>query len=266
MLFLFLEIIAAWFIIKNNTYQGAKFFNSSNSLTAGVLESSDNISDYFDLAEVNNDLAEENAMLMQELQQLKQNFDRQGGARPIDSSLTKKYEFIKAEVVNNSTRRFTNYITVNRGSAQGVEPDMAVIDNQGVVGKVKAVSKNFSVINSILHADVLISSKIKRTGNLCTTQWGGIDPYKAQLKYVPLHVDLQKGDSIVTSGFNAVFPQDILIGTIDSFEAKDDDIFYEVEINLASDLNQLSYVYLIKNTLKPEKDSLENEIIRADVQ
>lgn len=259
--FLALEVFCSWLIIENNSYQGAKYFNTSNRLAAGLLQTSDNITDYFALAEVNEELSKENAELKTRLRQLNQSLFNPDVEIIRDNEIVSMYEYMRAKVINNSTRRFNNYITINKGNKDGVEPDMGVIDNNGVVGKVKSVSSNFSVITSILHSDVLVSSKIKRTGDLSTTKWGGVDPYKAQLLYIPLHVKLQKGDTIVTSGYNAIFPENIPIGTISSFEATEDALFYDVELDLASDLNKLSYVYIIKNKLRVEQDSIEAETI-----
>lgn len=259
--FLVLEVFCSWLIIENNTYQGAKFFNSSNRLVAGLLQTSNNITNYFNLTRVNEDLAKENAELKTKLQQLNQSIFNPEVQIVSDQDIVNKYEFKRAKVINNSTRRFNNYITVDRGSKEGIEPDMAVIDNNGVVGKVKSVSNHFSVITSILHSDVLVSSKIKRTGDLCTTKWGGKNPYTAKLLYVPLHVQLQEGDTIVTSGFNAVFPENVPVGVIKSFEVRDDALFYDIDISLAGKLNRLSYVYIIKNKLKIEQDSVETQTI-----
>ncbi|MBL6446546.1 rod shape-determining protein MreC [Fulvivirga sp. 29W222] len=270
--FLFLEIICSWFIIQNNNYQGAKFFNSSNRLAAGLLQSSGNISDYFGLARVNADLAQENAGLKERLEQLNQRLVEIQISHVKDSSLAKtdsvtipetdstvvkKYEYFSAKVINNSTRRFNNYITINKGAVDGVEPGFGVIGNDGVVGKVKIVSKHFAVITSILHGDVLISAKIKRTGDLATVKWAGVDPYAAQLMYVPRHVKPLVNDTIVTSGYNAIFPEGIPVGVVKDVEVREDALFYDITISLASDLNELSYVYLIKNSLKTEQDSLE---------
>lgn len=259
--FLVLEVFCSWLIIENNTYQGAKFFNSSNRLVAGLLQTSNNITNYFNLTRVNEDLAKENAELKTKLRQLNQSIFDPEVQIVSDQDIVNKYEFKRAKVINNSTRRFNNYITVDRGSKEGIEPDMAVIDNNGVVGKVKSVSNHFSVITSILHSDVLVSSKIKRTGDLCTTKWGGKNPYTAKLLYVPLHVQLQEGDTIVTSGFNAVFPENVPVGVIKSFEVRDDALFYDIDISLAGKLNRLSYVYIIKNKLKIEQDSVETQTI-----
>lgn len=262
--FLFLEVVCSWLIIENNDYQGAKFFNSSNRMAAGLLQSSDNVSDYFGLKQVNEALANENAQLKEQLERLNQNLYSldlkrilDTVATEVDTIVTHKYDYFSAKVINNSTRRFNNYITINKGSKQGVEPDMGVIGNDGVVGKVKTVSKHFSVITSILHGDVMISTKIKRTGDLSSVKWGGVDPYVAQLINVPRHVDPQIGDTIVTSGYNAIFPEGVPVGVIKEVVLREDALFYDITISLASDLNELSYVYLIRNNLKDEQDSLQ---------
>jgi len=255
--FLALEVFCSWLIIENNTYQGAKYFNSSNRLAANILQTTNSITEYFNLKEVNDELVKENAELKTELRMLNQSLFNPEISIVSDFTILNKYSYQRAKVINNSTRRFNNYITIDRGTKDGIQADMAVIGNDGVVGKVKATSENFSVITSILHSDVLVSSRIKRTGDLCTTKWGGKDPKKADLLYVPLHVNIQEGDTIVTSGFNAVFPEDIPIGVIRSFKAEEDAQFYNVEIELASDINKLSFVYIVKNRLKVEQDSLE---------
>jgi len=255
--FLALEVFCSWLIIENNTYQGAKYFNSSNRLAASILQTTNSITEYFNLKEVNDELVKENAELKTELRMLNQSLFNPEISIVSDFAILNKYSYQRAKVINNSTRRFNNYITIDRGIKDGIQADMAVIGNDGVVGKVKAASENFSVITSILHSDVLVSSRIKRTGDLCTTKWGGKDPKKADLLYVPLHVNIQEGDTIITSGFNAVFPEDVPVGVIKSFKAEEDALFYNVDIELASDINKLSYVYIVKNRLKVEQDSLE---------
>jgi rod shape-determining protein MreC len=256
--FLILEVLCAWLIIENNTYQSAKYFNSSNRIAANMLQTSSGIRDYFGLKEVNEILANENALLKKQLEEYNQSLHYFDVTQNCDNDILNKYQFISAKVINNSTRRFDNYITVDKGKKHGIEEGMAVIDGFGVVGKVKNVSSNFSVITSVLHGNALISSKIKRTGDLCTAAWDGIDSRFAELLYVPRHVKLQKGDTIVTSGYNAVFPEDIPVGIVASFDISEDAQFFNVKIKLSSDLNSLSFVYLIRNNLKIEQDSIQN--------
>jgi rod shape-determining protein MreC len=257
LIFITLEVFCIWLIVQNNRYQGARFFNSSNKLVAGMMQTSQGVSEYFSLGEVNEQLAAENARLKRELQQISQSMYPLDRSRLQDQSYLSQFDFIPAKVINNSTRRFTNFITVDRGSRDGVKPDMAVINASGVVGKVKSVSSRFSVITSILHTDMRVSSKIKRTGDLCTTQWDGTDPYIANLSFVPRHVKPMIGDTVVTSGYNAIFPEEIPIGVITDVQLQENSPWYDIDLTLSADLNEISYVYLVKNELRSEKDSLE---------
>lgn len=258
--FLFLEIICLWFIVQNNNYQSAKYFNSSNRISGNMLATSRGVEDYFNLKEVNQDLAAENASLRKQIEQYHQSLYNINVRQNQDAELLQKYEYIPAKVIKNSTRRFENYITVNKGSKHGIEPGMGVIDQNGVVGKVKNVSRNFSVIISVLHGNSLISSKIKRTKDLCTIKWDGKNYQEVNLLYLPRHVQLQAGDTVVTSGYNAIFPEEVPVGIIESYEISEDALFYNVKVKLITDLNRLSYVYLVKNNMKIEQDSLESTV------
>ena len=136
---------------------------------------------------------------------------------------------------------------------------MAVVDNEGIVGKVKTVSNHFALVTSILHTEVLVSAKVKRTGDLCTVEWPGRSPYQVMVTYLPKHVNIQEGDSIVTSGYNAVYPEGMPIAVVKEYGLKDESPFYEIKAELTGDLNRLSYVYLVKNNLKVELDSVQTE-------
>jgi rod shape-determining protein MreC len=256
-IFVILEVVCVLLIARNNQYQGARFFNSSNELVAGVMSSSRSVNEYFSLGMVNDELARENAALRKEIQQITQSIYPLDKTRLGDLNYLNQYTYIPAKVINNSTRRFTNYITIDRGAQDGIETDMAVVNSYGVVGKVKTVSQRFSVIFSVLHTDMRISSKLKRTGDLCTSQWDGTDPYTGQVSYLPRHVEPQEGDTIVTSGYNAIFPEDIPIGVIKEVSLSENSPYYDIDMELSADLNGLSYVYLIKNDLRIEKDSIE---------
>ncbi|MEM7107314.1 MAG: rod shape-determining protein MreC [Bacteroidota bacterium] len=256
--FFFLELFCLWLIVNNNPYQGAKFFNSSNRYASLFLNSSNSISEYFRLKSVNQKLAEENAKLKKNVSKLNLKLFRLYTTAS-QSELYNQFDFTSAKVIKNSVRQSQNYITINKGRKDGVEPGMAVVDNEGVVGKVKTVSKNFALVTSILHTEVLVSAKVLRTGDLCTVQWPGKSPYEAIVTYLPKHVNIQKGDSIVTSGYNAVFPEGMPIAVVKEFRLKDDSPFFDIKAELTGDLNKLSYVYLVKNNLKTELDSVQVE-------
>lgn len=259
--FLTLEIFSTWLIIQNNRYQSALYFNSANSWVASLNSFSNGVRDYFSLGETNTVLAEENAQLRNTLEMQQQRLRVLEGMVVKDSVLAKRFDYLPAKVVNNSVHRFTNFITIDRGQIAGVEIGMAVINHAGVVGKVKSVSKNFSIVTSLLNIDVMVSSALKRTGHFGTVQWVGVsNPEVVDFKFLPRHVTPEIGDTIVTSGFNAVFPEGTLIGTIIEFNLPDEALFYDVKVKLAQDFRKLSYVTVIRSKLKTEIDSLSEPI------
>ena len=258
--FLVLETLCVWLVIRNNQYQGAQFFNSANAIVGSINTMSQNTRDYFSLRDVNAILAEENALLRRRLEYLNQESQVSLNTNEVDSAMVKRFDFISAKVINNSTDRYANYITVNKGNEDGIENGMAVISPLGAIGKVKAVSTHFSVITSLLNINLRLSGLIKRTGHFGTVQWDGADPQIIELNFIPRHVEPVVGDTIITSGFSGIFPEGILIGTIEKIELQEEAPFYELKVQLSQDFRKLSFVTIIKSNLLPELDSLERSI------
>ena len=278
--FVLLEGVCIAFIVNNTSYQQAALLNSANTVVAGVMETSNNVSSYFGLRKANESLVLENARLRESLAN-KRSVAPPGEAQPgetqpgeeqpeqlvflpasestrLDSAeVEQKYEFLPAKVINNSVRRAKNSITIDRGRRDGVEPGMGVISPQGVVGKVKYVSERYAVVTSLLHTEMYISSVLQRTDELCTTQWDGRDPRHAKLRYVPRHVNITAGDTVITSGYSGVFPKDILVGTVAEVQIAENSTFYDITLNLSTEFGSLSHVYVVENNFLAEKDSIE---------
>jgi len=260
--FLVLELICAWLLIGNNSYQGARFFNSSNGLVASMNNVSHGVREYFLLRQINSTLAQENAYLRSKFEALNQTQFLSTLPTVTDSAVISQFGFVSAKVVSNTVNRFTNFLTINKGRQDGVAPGMAVISSLGAVGKVRTVSSHYSVVTSILHVDVQVSVLLKRTGHFGTIQWDGIDPDYVKLKYIPRHVQPVKGDSVVTSGYNAIFPEGVVVGLIDEVELTDE-LFYDLKVRLSQDFRKLSYVEVVRNSLKQELDSLQQPFNEA---
>ena len=257
-LFVFLEVLAIALIVSNNSPQGAAFFNSSNQLVGNVLKKQADIVQFFSLADANEALTEENAQIMGRLIA----FQSKPDSMPItlDSAMEASYEFRGARVIANSLRFSQNYLTLNKGSKHGIKPGMGVFNSEGVVGRVKSVSENYSVAFSLLNTGLMISSTIKSSEVLSSVQWDGANSSEAKLLYVPRHVTTQAGDSVITSGFNAVFPEGILIGIISKVEPdKKDPNYLDLTVKLSTDFSRLTYVYLVENTKFNELDSLYSQ-------
>ena len=266
LVFVLLEVLCMYLIVRYNTYQGAAFFNSANKYVGQVLEYQRGITDYFRLTSVNNTLARENAELRRELMQYRVQEEADSTAAldttlyvASDTSHIAPYALHAGRVINNSVRRMNNYLTLAIGSADGVEPGMGVISPDGVVGRVKTVSEHYATVTSVLHSQMLVSAKIKKDDTFGTIRWTGGDYRTAMLDYIPLHVHPEEGDTVVTSGFNTVFPEGIPVGTIASVEKEQDKSFYTIKVRLAVDFAQLSYVYVVENTTMYERENLEQQ-------
>ena len=254
-LFAFLEFLAIWMIVANNSPQGAAFFNSSNEWVGNALKKQADVVQYFSLVDDNAALVDENARLKQELLELQVRPDSM--PLVIDSALEANFELKGAHVVANSLRFSQNYLTLYKGSKDGIKPGMGVFNSQGIVGRVKSVSENYAVAFSVLNTNLLISAKIKSSDVFGSVRWDGGNTSEVQLLYVPRHVKASKGDTVISSGFNAVFPEGILIGKISKVEVnKSDPNYLALTVKLSTDFSKLNYVYLVENTRFQELDSL----------
>jgi rod shape-determining protein MreC len=216
-----------------------------------------NIRDYLSLHHENRKLAEENAMLYNNLKSsysINLLSDSVG-----DSNERRKYLYLPTRVINNSVNKQHNYLTLDRGIESGIVPDMAVISTDGIVGVVKSVSENYSSVLSVLNLDFTVSAKIKKNGYFGPLSWKGSSSYYATLVDIPHHVKISEGDTIITSGFGGVFPEGFLIGTISDFKLKGGN-YYEIQVRLSNDYRKLNYVQVIQNFAKSEIDSLENVV------
>jgi rod shape-determining protein MreC len=254
-LFLILEVICFVLIVQNNYYQQSSFINSSSEITGNILTTFNNISQYFSLTDANRKLSEENARLLTESKKYYLKTDNRIFTYN-DTLYRQQYQYISAKVVKNTTNKRNNYLTLNKGSNQGITRDMGVITSTGIVGIVKEVSENFSSVISVLHKESKISAKVKKNGHLGTVVWGGGDCSYGELIDIPTHVKPVIGDTIITSGYSTSFPEGILIGTISDYKIVKGDNFYTITIKFTTDFNNISYAYVVRNIMKDELDKL----------
>lgn len=256
-LFLLLEALSFFLIVQNNYYHRANFINSTNKVVAEIYSTVNDVTEYIHLKTVNDALAKENAVLHNKLTDAYWISIKDSNTVK-DTLFDQQYTYFSAKVINNSTNKRNNYLTLNKGLKDGVKPEMAVICSNGVVGIVKDVSDHFCSVLSLLHKDTKVSARLKRTGYFGSLVWEGGSYRKASLLDIAKHVPLVKGDTIVTSNFSAIFPEGIMIGTVDHFELKPGDNFYTIEVNLSTNFGNLTHVYIVDNLLKEEQKKLES--------
>ncbi|RNI29852.1 rod shape-determining protein MreC [Rufibacter immobilis] len=263
LVFLLLEGFSLYLLYRSNAYHNAAFYQSSNYYVGRVLEIQSEVANYFNLTEVNEHLAQENASLRMQLTQLqeRQQNDSLGGVKDslfvaTDSLGPAVFTYRPARVTSNSVRGLNNHLALNMGSDAGIQPGMGVLTANGVVGRVKAVSKHYATVTSLLHSQTLISVKLKRNKSLGSIRWDTENPETASLHYIPLSEKVFKGDSVVTSGAGGIYPPGILVGRVVSVRKELDKSFYTIVVRLGVDFEKLSYVYVVENKRKPELDSL----------
>jgi len=239
------------FVFNYNKYQKVQYLNSSNRIAASVYNSFNSVIQYFDLAKVNRSLAEENA-------KLKSNFQ----ASPNDEIKTDStYRYISARVINNSVNKKNNYLTLNKGRKHGVFPDMGIVSPHGIVGVVARVSESYSFGFSILNARWGASAKLKKSGFYGPLEWSGDNYRLVKLVEIPFHVEMNVGDTIVTSGYSSVFPEGILVGTIQSFSKPEGESFYDINVKLATDFKSIRFVDVVDILDKEQIKELENKLL-----
>lgn len=254
--FLLLETFCIYLVAQNSNFHHAGFVNSTNRLSAKVNEGISAVTEYINLRETNEALSRQNAVL-KSLMPDSYYIDSVNRQQVLDTTRFQQYQFMTARVVNNSINRRNNYLTLDRGSRQGVLPEMGVISPEGVVGIVKDVSEHYCSVLSFLHKDSRISARVRKNGFIGSMVWDGYDPLHGSLKDIAKHVKLAKGDTIVTSSFSKIFPQDIPIGVIDYVNARTGDNFQEVRVRLSVPFGNLTHVYIVSNLLKEEQARLE---------
>jgi rod shape-determining protein MreC len=255
-LFLFLLFVSVVLLVKNNNYQNSKFFNSSNFLIGNLYSTVNNVDEYFNLKEVNAELAAQNARL--QTTQINTFIKVHGNTISIkDTAYSQKYVYTSAKAINNSANKRENYITIDKGALNGIEAGMGVISAKGVIGTVKNVSENFCSVMSVLHEKNAVSTKIKKSGYIGSLVWELGNYRVAQLKDIPNHVELTRGDTVITSGYSSAFPEGVIVGLVKDFDIPEGNNFYTIDIELSVDYKSLSHVFIVKSLMKTEQEKLE---------
>jgi len=256
--FLFLQIVSFLLMVRKNGYQGSHILNSSNTAVAKTYQTAANTREYFSLKKENEKLAMENAVLRNFL---KSNYATLPLAWYVrnDTVYKQQYTYTNAKVVNSSVNKQRNFLTLDAGASKGVAQDMAIMTSDGIVGIVTNVSANFASAMSLLHKDVKVNCQLKKDGSYGPLEWDGSDYRFCQLKDIPTHAKIVKGDTVVTSELSGIFPEGLMVGTIESFERRKNESFYTAQVRLSADLKKVNHVYIIRNKMKSERDSIETE-------
>ncbi len=256
-LFLLLEVLSLILFFNYNRFQGSAIYSVSNGISGEVNDLFSNISEYFSLRSTNKVLVEEMAKLHSRLPEAYYKSDTATFFKK-DSLLAMEYKYISAKVISNSTNKRNNFLMINKGRLHGIENHMGVIIGNRIVGQVVSVSPHFSWIMSMLNKDSRISGKFKKNNQLVNVEWTGGSYRYGQVREIPKHIVMVKGDTIITSGNSDIFPEGFLIGTISDYTISQDENFNNGEIQFSTDFNSLGYVEVIVDLMRKEKEALKS--------
>ncbi|WP_455497172.1 rod shape-determining protein MreC [Coprobacter sp.] len=259
----FYLVVCLILLLKFNPYQQSVFFSSANEMAGRFYAMTNGVTGYFGLREINRDLQKQNGNLEMELIRLREEIIRLGGdsllIRTSRDSALARYDFQVAQVLSNSISKTRNYITLNKGRADGVRSEMGVIDQNGIVGIVNVVSDHYAVAISLLNPKLRLSCKVKGSSYFGSLVWDGKDARFAVLEELPRHVKFVKGDTIITSGYSSVFPAGLMVGTVEAFSKQKNDNFYALKVKLSTDFSRLNDVRIISDKAQRERRILEME-------
>ncbi|MGN0052922.1 MAG: rod shape-determining protein MreC [Bacteroides sp.] len=263
-LFLLLEVVGFVLLIRFNRYQQSVCFTSANQVAGKVYEISGGILSYFHLKTVNEDLLDRNLWLEQRVSLLEKTLHERGidSARlySLEQAAMDSLRIFKANVIKNSLNRADNYITLDKGSRDGIRPEMGVIDANGVVGIVYKTSVHYALVIPLLNSKSSISCKILGSDYFGYLRWEGGDSRFAYLKDLPRHAEFNLGDTVVTSGYSAVFPEGVMVGTVDDMQDSHDGLSYLLKVKLATDFGKVSDVRIMARSGQAEEKELERSV------
>ena len=257
LLFLFLELIALGFIINSHSFHNSKYLNSANYISGSLLKKSNTVRDYFKLKGQNKTLVTENELLKNTIEVLNESVDNKEYS---NNGVSSKYQYISASVISNPYTKRNNILTLNKGKADSIQPNMGVVLSNGVVGITLKVSNHFTTVLSLLNSQSKINAKMKKSHHYGSLHWKGKDFMTVNLDDLPIQANIQKGDTIISGGKSIFFPEGIPIGIISDFSVANKS-YNDIRVSLFTDFSALHSVYVVKNKLSTEQLKLETESI-----
>ena len=259
-LFVLLEVVSAVLLFRYNSYQGSVFFSTANVAAGKVYELDAQVETFFSLTKINEQLTQRNLYLERQVNDMQQrlteltrdsNFYKQNQLQ-----LLADYKLIPAKVVTNSLDKKDNFITLDKGSSDGVRKDMGVACGNGVVGVVYLVSKHYCVVIPVLNSHSNISVAIQGRDYFGYLRWDGTTSEYAYVDDIPRHARFKKGYNVATSGYSSIFPPGILVGKITNVYNSSDGLAYKLKVKLSTDFGNLRDVCIIDNLRMMERIEL----------
>lgn len=267
-LFVVLESISMVLLFRFNSFQGSVWFSAANSMVASINGAYSDVIGFFNLEQVNRQLTDQNIALQRETEVLRQAL----AAATKDTTMTERlmreklvgYNMVPATVVSNSAERTNNYLVINRGTADGVRPEMGVIGGGGVVGIVYLVGPHHSLVIPVTNRKSSISCRVRGQNYFGYLQWDGSSMLSAYVDDVPRYARVKVGQAVETSGYSAVFPPGIFVGRVRKISNSADGQSYRLDVTLGTNFANLRDVSVVTTPYKAEIDTLQAHAVQME--
>ena len=258
-LFVLLEVISLIMLFQYNSYHNSVWLSTANAAVGSINEGRAEMESYFSLSKMNEGLTTRNFYLERQLAQMRRLYKEATGDTAVvrdEMQFLKQYHLVPAKVVTNELNRPDNLLTINKGSADGIEVGMGVACGQGVVGVTYLVSDHYTVLIPVLNTSSRISCAIRSHNYFGVLRWDGKDAGVAYLEDIPRHARFKRGDWVETNGYSSIFPSGVLVGKIETVYNSADGLSYRVKVRLSTDFGRLRDVVVINDPTVAERARL----------
>lgn len=257
LLFIVLEAVSVALLFSYNSYQGSAWVSSANAVSGRIYEFQADIEQFLGQRENNELLTRRNIFLEHKVKKLEQLLaDQHTDTAALRQQIASQYTTVAAKVVSNSVNRTENLITIDKGEADGIRPDMGVVGGTGIVGVVYLTGKHYSVVIPVLNRRSHISCAIRHRQYFGYLSWQGGDPTIAYVDDIPRHARFRRGDFVETSGYSSIFPRGITVGRIEEIYNSRDGLSYRLKVKLSTDFSRLRDVCVVTDTEAIERQRL----------
>ncbi len=257
-IFLLLEVAALVLLHSRSTAQNIWFNRASHRTMAFLWGGGEALRTQFKMEELNEELQAENARLQERLRAYELREQAQEEQDHVATGASSIYRYIPATVVKMSRNRVHNYIILNKGSEDGVQPQSGIISDRGVVGIVEAVDKHYAYGLTLMNPEMSVGARLGSSEQVAPLSWDGVGTARAVVRDLPPHYNNVPGDTVRTSGFSIFFPPDIPIGVTGDSRLVDGST-RQVDVLLFQDFSTLRYVTVVQNLARTEITALEAE-------
>lgn len=257
--FVALQVFALTTYFTYLSFPRSQYLTSASEVNGKILKASNEVTKHFNLAQNNTLLQQENIALRS---RLPQSFIavESGNVEINDTLYKQRYTYIAATVIKSTFNHRNNYFTLNVGSLEGVERDMGVFTDNGIVGIVHNVSEHFSVVKSVLTEAINIDVMVESTGAFGMLKWDGKDARIGSITGISNDIKVKKWSKVVTRGGSGIFPRGLPVGKISALKPVEGKPLWDISLLFSEDYRKIQRVYVAKNIMKDEQLKLESLI------